>query len=378
MGDELSDSIPHHRFRQPVSALDLGLPGRAAGIETHELDRLGPPESRPSVTCIDYAPHDVREQQVTGNFAEFLALHRPEWTAVRWINVTGMNDPVVIRALAEKYELHPLAIEDVMHLVQRPKVEGYPGTEDHHPRLFVVARMVRQVDGHLVSEQVSMFLGRNTLLTFMETSCPIWEPIRQRLATEGSRLRQNDASFLLYTLLDTIVDQLFPILEHYSDQLEDLEEAVLEKPSQETIQLVHGIKRELLVLRRTAWPMREAIGALQREPHECISETSRTYLRDVYDHLVQIIDLVETYREYAASLAETYLASISLRMNEVMKVLTIMGTIFIPLGFLTGVYGMNMPIPELAFPYIYEVFWGVVVVMVVGMVIWFRRRGWLD
>ncbi|MBS0210138.1 MAG: magnesium/cobalt transporter CorA [Planctomycetes bacterium] len=377
MHDPLSDSIPHQRIPQPVSSLNLGLPGREPGIETHELAKLAATE-KAGITCIDYAPHDVREQHITANVDEFLSRHRPEWTAVRWINVNGVTDPTVIRALAEKYELHPLAVEDVMHVVQRPKVEGYPSTDEQHPRLFVIARLLRCVDNELHSEQVSLFLGRSTLLTFMESPSQVWEPIRQRLATAGSRLRQNDASFLLYALLDRLVDEMFPILDFYSDRLEELEEAVLEKPSQETIHQVHLIKRELLTLRRTAWPMREAIGMLEREPHECISPTSRTYLRDVYDHLVQIIDLVETYREYAASLAETYLGSISLRMNEVMKVLTIMGTIFIPLSFITGVYGMNMAIPELAFPYMYGVFWAIVIATVVGMVIWFRRRGWLD
>jgi magnesium transporter len=288
-----------------------------------------------------------------------------------------VNNPSIVQAFAEKYDLHPLAIEDVVHVPQRPKIEDYPGCEDHHPRLFVIARMLRLIDGQLSSEQISMFVGRSTLLTFQEAPGDVWDPIRQRINTSNSRIRINDTSFLLYTLLDAIVDQFFPILEHFSDRLEDLEEQVLLQPAFDTLEQVHTIKRELLLLRRAAWPMRDAIHALQREPHECLSDNTRTYLRDVYDHTIQIIDLVETYREFGASLTETYMSSISQRMNEIMKVLTIMGTIFIPLTFLAGVYGMNMKIPEAQYPGMYPAFWVICFVTAAGMLMWFKRRGWL-
>jgi magnesium transporter len=175
--------------------------------------------------------------------------------------------------------------------------------------------------------------------------------VRERIRTPGSRLRQHDVSFLLYVLLDGIVDHFFPILERYSERLEDAEEELLTRPSKGTLQLIHAIRRELLLVRRAAWPLRELIAQLQREKHECLSDTAQTYLRDVYDHCVQIIDLVETYREIAGGLAETHISVVSNRTNETMKVLTIIGTIFIPLTFLAGVYGMNMPIPENAWSY---------------------------
>lgn len=351
--------------------------GREAGIEHHDLEQLPGDDRRVFVTCIDYSPDHVERHDVTGELDAFLARTRPDWTVVRWIDIDGIGNHAVIRAFAEKYGLHPLAIEDVVRVPQRPKIEDYPASQVHHPRLFVVARMLRLVGGHLECEQISMFLGRNTLITFQETRGDVWDPIRERIQAAGSRVRANDASFLLYTLLDAIIDQCFPILEHYSDRLEDLEEAVLVTPSRQTIHQVHTIKRELLLLRRAAWPMREAIHNLQREPHECLSETTRTYLRDVYDHSVQIIELIETYREFATGLAETYMSSISQRMNEVMKVLTIMGTIFIPLSFLAGVYGMNMAIPETRFPGMYAVFWIVCALTAGGMIYWFKRRGWL-
>jgi magnesium transporter len=329
------------------------------------------------VTAIDYSIDRVETRRVD-DIAGFLASHRPEWSVVRWINVAGINDMAVIRAIAVKYDLHPLAVEDVVQIPQRPKVEDYPGSTEHHARLFVIARMVAMVDGRLMSEQVSFFLGRKTLLTFQETSfCDVWNPIRQKIATGGSRLRQNDVSFLLYSLVDAIVDRCFPILEVYSDQLENLEDLVLAKPAQDTMQRIHAIKRELLLVRRAAWPMREAIHNLQRETHECMSDETRTYLRDVYDHTVQIIDLVETYREFANGLTETYMSALSIRMNEIMKVLTIMGTIFIPLTFLAGVYGMNVPLPGGDSRWAYPAFLLVCVTLACGMLLWFKRRGWV-
>jgi magnesium transporter len=182
----------------------------------------------------------------------------------------------------------------------------------------------------------------------------------------------------MYTLLDAIVDHCFPILEHYSDLLEELEDQVLSRPDKRVIARIHAVKRELLLLRRAVWPMREVINALAREHHECLSATTQTYLRDVYDHSVQIIDMVETYREFASGLTETYMTAMSNRMNEIMKVLTIMTTIFVPLTFLAGVYGMNFHyLPELDWPYAYPVFWGVCVVVAVSMIVWFRWRKWL-
>jgi magnesium transporter len=362
---------------------DEGLPGAAPGLEPADLVHPTGAVSAPTVvTCLDYCV-DRFESQSVGNssvddISEFLARHRPEWSQVRWINVNGITNLAVIRALAEKYHLHPLAVEDVVQAPQRPKVEDYPQSTETHPRLFVIVRMLAMIDGRLLSEQASFFLGRKTLLTFQESALgDVWNPVRQRIATSGTRLRQNDASFLLYSLLDAIVDQCFPILEVHSNQLEDLEDQVLNDPHQRIMEQIHSVKRELILLRRAAWPMREVINNLQREPHLCMSDETRTYLRDVYDHSVQIIDLVETYREFANGLTETYMSALSIRMNEIMKVLTIMGTIFIPLTFLAGVYGMNMPIPENKSEWSYPAFWLVCLSTVVGMLLWFRRRGWV-
>ena len=355
-----------------------GKPGASPGVEHDEIKKLPSGSSPVYVSCIDYCQDQVQVQDVD-DLDDFLAHHRPEWSAVRWINVDGLTDMDVIHALAAKYQLHPLAVEDLIKIPERPKVESIGGTDSElQTRLFIIARMLQIDEGQLQNEQVSIFLGHKTVLTFQENRGDVWDPIRQRIQVKGSRLRLNDASFLVYALLDAIVDHCFPILEYYGDRLEDLEDLVLSDPQRSTISAIHKIKRELLLLRRAAWPMREVISVLHKEPHECMSDVTRIYMRDIYDHIVQIIDIIETYRELANDLTETYISSISNRMNEVMKVLTVIGTIFIPLTFLAGVYGMNFHhIWELDKVWAYPVFWGVCVVVSGTMLLIFHRRGWL-
>jgi magnesium transporter len=358
------------RFKKAV-------PGSAAGIEPHEL--VPGPGQAPSVriTCVDYSPEEFEHQEVR-DLPAFIAAHRPEWSTVRWINVDGIGDLAVVRAIAEKYHLHPLAIEDVLHVPQRPRVQAYEADGEFQARLFVIVREMELREGQLHTEQVSIFVGHKTVLTFQETAGDVWDPVRQRIRTPGSQVRRADASFLAYSLIDAVVDHAFPILEQFGDRLEELEDRVLQHPTQDTMQEIHRVKRELLLVRRAMWPMREVLQRMQRDPHECFSEITRTYIRDVYDHAIQIIDIVETYRELASGLTETYMTAISNRMNEIMKVLTIMGTIFIPLTFFAGVYGMNFHhFPELEWPYAYPLFWLICLATAGGMIVWFRRRGWL-
>jgi magnesium transporter len=354
-----------------------GRPGAAPGIEPADLAKLPSVPGAGSITCVDYSPEQVQFQEVA-DLAAFISQHRPPWSVVRWINVAGLGDLALVRAIAEKYHLHPLAIEDVLHVPQRPKVQAYDETESYQARLFVVARQIYMHDGVIHGEQVSVFVGHRTVITFQENASDVFDPVRQRIRIAGSQIRRNDASFLAYSLLDAIVDSCFPIMESFGDRLEELEDEVLSRATPATIQEVHRVKRELLLVRRAMWPMREVLGRLQRDPHECFSEETRTYVRDVYDHVVQLIDLVETYREVANGLTETYMTAISNRMNEVMKVLTIIGTIFIPLTFLAGVYGMNFRhLPELDWWWGYPLFWLICLAMAGAMITWFRRRGWL-
>ncbi|HEU0294130.1 MAG TPA: magnesium/cobalt transporter CorA [Anaerolineales bacterium] len=352
--------------------------GAAPGIEHDELMKFSGGNGPTLVSCIDYSPGQVSFQEVD-DLQDFLLHHRPEWSAVRWISVVGLSDMNAIHALATKYDLHPLAVEDVLHAKQRPKVESYGGEESEFlARLFIVTRILHIRDGKLQHEQLSIFVGHKTVLTFQATGGDIWDLIRQRIRAKGSRLRSNDASFLAYSLLDTVVDRCFPILEHYSDRAEELETLIMTRSSPNLLNENHQLKRELLLLRWVIWPMRDVVLGLQRDSHECLSDTTHVYLRDLYDHVVQIIEIIETYREIASDLTETYMSSVSNRMNEIMKVLTLIGTIFIPLTFLAGVYGMNFRhFPELDLTWAYPAFWLICTLLTAAMLLLFRRRNWL-
>lgn len=368
----------HGKFKVRMPRLHRPKPGTAPGIEVEQLRHMPSGPQRVVLTCIDYGPDHVQAVDVL-DVDDFLTHHRPAWSQVRWINVDGLTDMRIIHALAKKYDLHPLAIEDLVHPGTRPKVESYPGSAENPSRLFILARMIFLVEKQLHCEQVCLFLGQHTLLTFQETHGDVWDGVRARIHREGSRLRNNDVSFLLYALIDAVVDQCFPVMEYYSTRLEDIEAEVLDRPSPAVIRRIHQAKHELLLLRREFWPMREMVHALQRVDHANFSPTASLFLRDVYDHSVQVIDLMETYREVAIGLTETYMNAMSHRMNEVMKVLTLIATIFMPLSFLAGVFGMNFKhMPELettwAYPYGFFTLCGIVVTC---MFVWFKRKQWL-
>lgn len=370
---ELKGGVPMQPY---IDQTGRGL-GAAPGIEHDELAGLSGDGGHVSIVCIDYCPDKIATTPVS-DLEGFVGQHRPEWAMVRWICVEGLN-PHVVRVLATKYNLHPLAIEDMLQKSQRPKVESYGGdSSEWQARLFIVAQALENRAGRLHHEQISIFVGHQTVLTFQAHHSNQWDAIRQRMQAKGSRLRSSDASFLAYSLLDAIIDHCFPLLEACSDQAEELEDLILGTPPPDLIGKIHQFKRDLLLIRWMIWPMREVVVSLQRDPHECISETTRVYLRDLYDHVVQIIDLIETYREIAADLIETYMSSVSNRMNEIMKVLTLIGTIFLPLTFLAGVYGMNFHyLPELDMVWAYPAFWLICLITAGSMLAIFRRRHWL-
>ncbi len=271
--------------------------GSGPGIEHDEIEALPSGPEPVHVTCLDYGPSLYVEQQVD-DIEDFVNRHRPDWAAVRWIDVDGLSDMSVVHTLATKYELHPLAVEDLLNLHDRPKVEPYGGEDTGiRARLFIVARILELVDERLISEQISIFLGHNTVLTFRETPGPEWDLVRQRLHAKGSRLRHSDASFLVHSLLDAIVDTCFPILEYYEEHMEEIEGVLLEGPERNSNQKINKIKHDLMLLRWVMWPMRDMVAQLQRDTHECVSDNTRIYLRDLYDHVMQIIEIVEMYRE---------------------------------------------------------------------------------
>jgi magnesium transporter len=354
----------------------LKSPGAAPGLDADKV-ALAPRGARANIACIDYAPGRCAATDV-GDVESFLASRRPDWVKVRWINVDSIADSTIIAGLAKKYDLHPLAIEDLLHVPQRPKVDLYGEKgSGHQARLFIILQMVELKRGRLTQDQTSIFLGHNTVITFQQSPGDVWGPIRQRLQTEGSRLRINDAGFLAYSLIDAVVDQCFPILERYGDELEELERKVLLRPGQHLIGQAHKARRELMLLRRAIWPMRELVNTLAREPHECLGDTTRLYLRDVYDHVTQIIDIIETYREIGTGITETHMAAISNRLNEIMKVLTLISVCFIPATFISSVFGMNFERFPWKWPYAFPAFLVGCVLLFAGMWTWFRRRGWI-
>jgi len=333
-----------------------------------------PAAQRPLVRIIGYGPEDVEETQAAR--IEDVAQACGKWPVV-WVNVDGLADLDFIRAIGRMFAVHRLALEDVVNVHQRPKVEEY---EDH---LFIVSRMA-SIDDAPHTEQFAMFLGDGYLLTFQERAGDCFDPVRKRIRLHRGHIREAGADYLAYALLDAVVDGYFPVLEDYGEDLEILEESVLAAPQSDHIAQIHEMKRDLLALRRAIWPQREMISALTRDASKHIAEQTRVYLRDCYDHTIQLIDILETYREVASGLVDVYLSSVSARMNEIMKVLTIIATIFIPLSFITGLYGMNFRsdvspwnMPELAWYFGYPLALGLMACVAAGLLYFFRRRGWL-
>lgn len=354
-------------------------PGELPGIEHIPGTLISPEVGSVAVSYIDYSATQFESGDI-GDLDAFLDTPLPDWVAVRWINVSNMH-PYVINQFRQHFEFHTLTAEDVLHVTQRPRVEIF---DDH---LFVVLRMLQLLehsaeneaeDWQLDTEQVSIFLYDKVLITFQEKLGDVWQPIRDRLQSENLRIRKNGPGYLLYAMLDAVVDHCFPVLEHYGDLLEDLEIITLDNPSPDVLRRIHCIKRELTLLRRVVWPLRELVDHLYREEEGRIDESTRPYLRDVYEHTIQIVEIIESYREIASGLTDLYMSAVSNRMNEIMKVLTIMSSVFIPLSFIAGVYGMNFQfMPELSLPWGYPVVWGIFVFLTAGMVFFFRRKGWI-
>lgn len=304
---------------------------------------------------------------------------------VTWINIDGLGDIDALQLLAAKYDFHPLALEDVLNTGQRPKVEEFP---DH---LFIVAQMVYQDKGmSICGEQVSMFLGKNYVITIQEEpEYDVFNPVRERLRAGRGSIRKSKADYLAYALLDSIIDHYFPVLDELGTSIEDLEDQLLEKPDRSMVLKLHEHRRSLTQLRRYIWPLRDLVNSMLHDSSGQIKAPTKIFLRDCYDHTVQLMDFVDSYKEITTGLMELYHSSVGLRTNEVMRVLTVITSIFIPLTFIVGIYGMNfsqeppenkaMPLnmPELYHPLGYVGVLGVMLLIAVAQLVFFRRKGWL-
>lgn len=293
---------------------------------------------------------------------------------VTWININGLHQIEVIEKIGAHFGLHPLLLEDIISTQQRPKVE------DFDDRLFIVAKMFyyNGDEKDLRIEQISLVLGPSFVISFQESEGDVFDPIRERIRNGKGRIRKMGPDYLAYALLDAIVDNYFVIMERIGERIEDLGEELVTSPKSNMLQDIHNLKRELIFLRKSVWPLREVIGTLERGESSLIQQSTAIYLKDVYDHTIQVIDTVETFRDMVAGMLDVYLSSVSNRMNEVMKVLTVIATIFIPLTFIAGVYGMNFRyMPELEWRWGYFAVLGGMILVVIAMALYFRNKKWI-
>jgi len=345
---------------------------KKAGMPPGSIIYVGDGSPSPTaVSLIDYTEEDVMEKNgiTLGD-----CMTRRDNPRITGRNFSGLADVDQIKKVGEVFGLHPLVMEDILHMGQRPKLELY----DKY--VYLVVKMIYRGDNgkEVTYEQLSVVLGKNYVLTFQEKEGDVFSGIRERIRNNKGRLRKSGADYLVYSLLDSVVDNYFPALEKIGDLVENIEERLSDEPEQDVLSDIYRLKREVLFLRKSIWPIREVVAAMMRQDIELVSPSTNTYLRDVYDHSIQVMDVVETYTDMLSELTEVYMSTVSNRMNEIMKTLTIIATIFIPLTFIVGLYGMNFVyMPELTNKLAYPAVLIVMAVISGVMLLYFRRKGWL-
>jgi magnesium transporter len=344
---------------------------RQTGLSPGTLIHIGDQKVETvKITLIDYDEAHLEERALP-IIPEPLPLR--DQSTVTWINVDGLHEVDVIARLGGLFNIHPLTQEDILNTGQRPKAEGY---DDY---IFVVFKMLYYNSGDEIrSEQVSLVLGSSFLISFQEAAGDVFDNVRERIRKSKGRIRKAGPDYLAYALMDAVVDHYFVILEKIAERLEIIEEELVEGPGPQTLERLHGLKREMIYLRRQIWPTREILNTLVKEESPFITDATKIFFRDVYDHTIQVIDTLESFRDLASGMLDVYLSTISNRMNEIMKVLTIIATIFIPMTFIAGIYGMNFKyMPELQWHWAYLVLWLILICLFVGMLGWFRHKKWL-
>jgi len=328
-------------------------------------------DEKVKITIVDYCEAKFQEKEAKS--VEECFPYKDKST-VTWININGVHKMKVIEEIGKCFNLHPLILEDIVDTDQRPKIKDFGNY------IFVILKMLYydKNDNEMKVEQVSLILGKNYVISFQEREGDVFSSIRERIRNNIGRIRKAGADYLIYVLIDAIVDNYFIITEKLGEKIENLEDKVISRPKPANLRVIHKLRRDLIFLRKSVWPLREVISILQRGESSLILESTNIYLRDVYDHTIQVMDTVETLRDIISGMLDIYLSSASIRMNEIMKMLTIIATIFIPLTFITGIYGMNFRnIPEIKWVWGYPVVLLGMLIIGIVMVIYFKRKKWM-
>jgi len=328
-------------------------------------------DAKVKISVIDYDEKNFEEKEII-NAEECFSFK--EKSTVTWINVDGVHQVDIVEKIGKYFGLHPLVLEDIVNTGQRPKIEDFEGY------IFIVLKMLynSEKDDEIKAEQISLIFGKNFVLSFQETEGDVFDFVRERIRNSKGRIRKAGSDYLIYSLLDAIVDNYFVVLEKIGEKVEVMEEELVTNPIPETLQSIHNMKREMIFLRKSVWPLREVISGLQRGESNLIQKSTGVYLRDMYDHTIQVIDTIETFRDMISGMLDIYISSVSNKMNEVMKVLTIFAAIFIPLTFIAGVYGMNFQyMPELGLQWGYFIVLFIMLLVGLSLVMFFKRKHWL-
>ncbi|MEM2918870.1 MAG: magnesium/cobalt transporter CorA [Candidatus Altiarchaeota archaeon] len=350
--------------KQITRAKKIGLaPGALIHIGKKKIEEV-------RITLIEYDEKNFHEKRIE-NIEDCFKIS--ESHKIKWINIDGLSNVGIIKRIGEEFGIHQLILEDILTTDQRPKIEDFGNY------IYTVLRMLSYGDENRIkSEQVSLILGQNFLITFQESVGDVFNPVRERLKKEKSNIRNMGADYLFYSLIDVIVDNYFIILENIGGIIEELEDEIITNPSTNTLKKVYNLKREMLLLRKSVWPLREVVNGVERSTSNVIHKQTRIYLRDLYDHIIQIIDTIETFREMLSGMIDIYLSSISNKLNEVMKVLTIIATVFIPLTFIAGIYGMNFKyMPELEWEFGYPLVLIIMLSVAIIMISYFKKKKWI-
>ena len=322
------------------------------------------------IRIIDYNEAQLNEKDIQTVEESFPFKDQP---TVTWINIDGLHDIKIIEKIGKHFDIHPLILEDIVHTGQRPKIEDF----EHY--LYIVFKMLYYDDklDEIQEEQLSTILGLNFVITFQERAGDVFNLIRERIRSGKIRIRKSKADYLTYALIDTVVDNYFIILEKLGEKIELLDDELFNHPSSETLKSIHNLKRKIILLRRSIWPLREIINRIEKEEFSLIHESTSIFFKDIYDHVFHIIDTIDTFRDMVSGMLDTYNTTVSNKMNEIMKVLTIIATIFIPLTFIAGIYGMNFKfMPELEWKWGYLSVWIFIILIFSGMIFYFRNKKW--